>query len=211
MSTLALGEAASPAPGHPVDLVGGVRYPRTQPAHGEARPHHHRQAELGDRLTHFGHGETHSAPGGFATGLGDDVLEPLPVLAALDGVEIGADEFHAVLFQHPALVQRDRGVQRGLPTQGRQQGVDLVAPLGLLGDNPLHERRGDGLYVGVVGELRVGHDGGRIRVHQADLQALGAQHPARLSPGVVELARLADDDRPGADDQHVVQIGATGH
>ncbi len=208
---MALGLGRQPGAGHPVDLVGGVRYPRTQAAHGEAGPHHHRQAQLLDRLTHFGHGETHSAAGGFTAHLGDDVLEHLPVLAALDGVEVGADELHAVLFQHPALVQRDRGVERGLPAQGGQQGVDLVAALGLLGDHLLHERRGDGLYVGVVGVLRVGHDGRRVRVHQADLQALGAQHPARLSPRVVELAGLTDDDRPGADHQDVTQIGATGH
>ena len=45
------------------------------------------------------------------------------------------------LLQHPVLVQRDRGVQRGLPAQGRQQRVDLVAALGLLGDHLLDELR----------------------------------------------------------------------
>ena len=37
-----------------------------------------------------------------------DVLEPLPVLAALDGLDVGADQLDAVLLQHAALVQRDR-------------------------------------------------------------------------------------------------------
>ncbi len=67
---------------------------------------------------------------------------------------------------------------------------------------------GDGLDVGVVGVLRVGHDRGRVGVDQADLQALGAQHPAGLGARVVELAGLADDDRPGADHQHVVEVGS---
>ena len=64
--------------------------------------------------------------------------------------------------------------------------------------------RGDRLDVGVVGELRVGHDRRRVGVDQADLQPFGAQHPAGLGARVVELAGLSDDDRPGADHQDVV-------
>ena len=44
-----------------------------------------------------------------------------------------------------------------------------------------------------------------------DLEPLGAQRLARLRARVVELARLADHDRAGADDQDALQIGATGH
>ena len=44
-----------------------------------------------------------------------------------------------------------------------------------------------------------------------DLEPLGAQRLARLAAGVVELARLADDDRAGADDEDAFQIGSTGH
>ena len=102
-------------------------------------PHHDRQAEFLDRLADLVHGETHSAAGGFAADLGDDVLEPLPVLAALDGLEVGADQLDAVALQRAVLVQRDRGVERGLPAQRSQQRVDLVAALGLLGDDPLDE------------------------------------------------------------------------
>ena len=40
-----------------------------------------------------------------------------------------------------------------------------------------------------------------LRVDQDDLVALLAQRLAGLGAGVVELAGLADDDRPGADDQ----------
>ncbi len=188
-----------------------MRHARTQAAHREAGPHHDRQTELLDRLADLVHGETHSAARGFTADLGDDVLEPLPVLAALDGIEVGADELDVVALQRPVLVQRDRGVERGLPAQGGQQRVDLVAALGLLGDHPFDECRGDGLDVGVVGVLGVGHDGGRIGVDQADLQSLGAQHPAGLGAGVVELAGLPDDDRPGADHQDVAQVGATRH
>ena len=49
-----------------------------------------------------------------------DLLELQPVLAALDRVDVGADQLDAVALQHAVLVQRDGGVQRGLPAEGGQ-------------------------------------------------------------------------------------------
>ena len=137
-----------------------------------------------------------------------DVLEPLPVLAALDGVDVGADQLDAVLPQHAAVVQFDGEVQRRLPAEGGQQGVDRVAGLLLGGQHLLDELDGERLDVGGVGELRVGHDRRRVGVDQADAVALGAQHAAGLGAGVVELAGLADDDRPGPDHQDVADVVA---
>ena len=53
----------------------------------------------------------------------DDVLEQLPVLAAVDRVDVGADQLDAVLLEHAVLVQRHRDVERGLPAEGGQQRV----------------------------------------------------------------------------------------
>ena len=64
----------------------------------------------------------------------------------------------------------------------------------------------DRLDVRRVGELRVGHDRRRVAVHQHHPDALGPQHPARLGAGVVELAGLADHDRPGPDDQDALDV-----
>ena len=44
-----------------------------------------------------------------------------------------------------------------------------------------------------------------------DPVALLAQHPAGLGARVVELAGLADDDRPGADDEDRLDVGALRH
>jgi hypothetical protein len=66
----------------------------------------------------------------------------------------------------------------------------------MLGEDLLDERRGDRFDIGVIGVLRVRHDRRRIRVDQTHLQAFFAEHAARLRSRVVELARLADDDRP---------------
>ena len=100
-------------------------------------------------------------------------------------------------FVEPAVaMQRHRGVERGLAAHGRQQ---RVGPL-LLDDLGDHLGR-DRLDVGRVGQARIGHDRGRVGVDQDDAIALVPQRLAGLHAGIVELAGLADDDRPGADDQ----------
>src|SRR5918992_1150571 len=42
-------------------------------------------------------------------------------------------------------------------------------------------------------------------------QPLGLEHPAGLGAGVVELGGLADEDRPGADHHHVVDVWSLRH
>ncbi len=71
--------------------------------------------------------------------------------------------------------------------------------------------RGYRLDVGRVSELRIGHDGGGVRVHQNDAIALVLQRLYGLGAGVVELACLADNDRPGPDDKDGINVGAFGH
>ena len=58
----------------------------------------------------------------------------------------------------------------------------------------------------MVGHAGVGHDGGGIRIGQHDFVSESAQRLARLGPGIVEFARLADDDRTGADDQNFLDV-----
>ena len=70
-------------------------------------------------------------------------------------------------------------------------------------DDPLHHLGGQRLNVNMVGNVRVGHDGGGVGVDQHRLDALGFQRTAGLRAGVVELRRLTDDDGAGADDQHL--------
>ena len=80
-----------------------------------------------------------------------------------------------------------------------------------MGDDPLDELRRDRLDIGGVGHLRVGHDGGGVRIDQDDPVAFRLQRLAGLNPGIVELARLADDDRAGADDEDGLDVAALGH
>ena len=134
------------------------------------------------------------------------VAEQQPVLGHLDRVDRRANQLDVVLLEHAALVQRHRQVERRLAADGRQH---RVRPL--LGDDRLDHLRRQRLDVGAIGHLRVGHDRGRVAVDQHHLEPFGAQRLARLRARVVELARLADDDRARADDEDALDVSAFGH
>ncbi len=105
------------------------------------------------------------------------------------------------LFRHAVVVQVHRAVKRGLAAHRRQNRVRLF-----LGDDAFDNLPGNRLDVGDVGRFRVRHDRRRIAVDENDLVALVLQCLARLCTGVIELTRLADNDRPSADDQNAFEI-----
>src|SRR5436190_10502306 len=67
-------------------------------------------------------------------------------------------------------------------------------------DHFLEELGRQWLDVDAVSHTLVGHDRGRVGVDQHRLVAFFAQGAAGLGAGVVELGRLANHDRAGADD-----------
>ena len=147
---------------------------------------------------------------------GHRIFEQQAVFGLLDGAKLRADELHAVLLEHAAVGQLDREVQRGLSADRRQQRKDagLAARLQHLGfnaDDLFQIGAGERLDVGAVGHLGIGHDGGRIGVGQHHLVAFGLERLAGLRAGVVELRRLANDDRPRADDEHFRDVVAAWH
>ena len=83
--------------------------------------------------------------------------------------------------------------------------------MALLRDDLGDDLRRDRLDIGRVRQIRIGHDGRRIGIDQHDPVALGLERLAGLRAGIVELAGLADDDRPGADDQDRGDVGPLGH
>ncbi len=134
------------------------------------------------------------------------LAEELAVLGLLDGLALGADQLDAELREHAHVVERERGVEAGLAAHRRQQRVGAF-----LLDDPGDDLGGDRLDVGGVGHLRVGHDRRGVGVDEDDAVALLAQRLAGLGAGIVELASLADDDRPRTDDQDRADVGAFGH
>ena len=203
-----LGDRAGiqPGPGDPAQLTGVVGDARPQAAQGERGPHHQRVAEFGRCLLAIGDRVADEAPRHLSANLGDDLLEPAPVLAGPDRLDVGADQLDAVAGQRARLVQRDRRVERRLAAQ---RGQHRVRPL--LRDHLLQYVQRDRLHVGRVGELGVGHDRRRVGVRQDHPVTLGAQHPAGLGTRVVELAGLSDHDRAGTDHQHRLQVGPPRH
>ena len=124
----------------------------------------------------------------------DRVLEELAILGAGDRVDAGADQLDAELGEDAGLVELEREIECGLAAHRRQQRIGTLAAQHC-GDALEVER----LEVGRVGKAGVGHDRGRVRVDDDRAVALLAQDLQRLAAGVVELARLADHDRAGAD------------
>ena len=126
----------------------------------------------------------------------EQVAERLAVLGHPDRLERRPEEPDRMALEHAGLGQRRRQVERGLAAEPGQQ------PLGLLlGDDRLDRLDGQRLEIDDVGDRRVGHDRGRVRVDQDRPDALGPQRAAGLRAGVVELRRLADDHRARTEDQ----------
>ncbi len=136
------------------------------------------------------------------------LLEEVAVLGQPHGALVGADELDVALLEDAPLGEREGEVDGRLAADGRQ---DRVRPLPV--DDPLQEVGRQRLDVGGVGELRVRHDRGRVRVDEDDAVALALERPDGLGARVVELAGLADDDRPRSDDEdrsNVVALAAPG-
>ena len=160
-------------------------------AHGERGTQDDREADaLGDVVGVF-HGARDFSPGALEPDLVHGRLEELPLLGLANRVDLGADELDPVLLEDAPLVQLEGQVERGLPTERREHGVGLLAL-----DDRLDYLWSKRLDIRPVGELRVRHDGRRVRVDQDDPVPFFPKRLGTLSAGVVELAGLSDDDRP---------------
>ncbi len=216
---LADGRGFEPAPADCLVILAVIGDAAAGAAQGEGRPDDRRQADLCQRI----HGGPDAcadvvlavrplrrADDGGARVLQPDPLhrlaEQLAVLGHFDGGAVGADQLDPELLQDAHVGQRHGGVEPGLPAHRRQQRVGAF-----LLDDPGHHFRRDRLDVGCVRHLRIGHDGGGVRVDQDDPVALFLQRLAGLSAGIVELASLADDDGPRADDHDRGDVGAFRH
>ena len=148
----------------------------------------------------------HPAPRHLEADASHRLLEELAVLADLHRLAARPDEADAQPVEDAAPAQLHRQVEGGLSAHRGQHGVGPLA---------LQDRgqglRGQGLDVGGVRVLGVGHDRGRVRVHERHPQALLLEGLDGLGAGVVELAGLADHDGAGADDEDGLEARVFGH
>ena len=173
------------------ELVLGMRRPAAVAAQSERRPEDDREGELRRDVVPAGHDRRRRDA---VAGEPNGVPEELTVFGAPDHVEPGADQLDAQVGEHARLRQLERKVERGLAAERRQEGV---GPLAL--QHAGHAVEVERLDVGAVGEPGVGHDRRRVRVDDDRAEAVLPQHLQRLAARVVELARLPDHDRAGAD------------
>ncbi len=118
------------------------------------------------------------------------------VFGHFNRVAIGTDQFHTEFFQRAIFSERERCVEGRLSTHG---GEERVGPFFL--DDLCHKFRCDRLHIGGVRQIRVGHDGGGVRVHQNDPVAFRFQRLTGLRAGIVEFTGLTDNDGARADDE----------
>ena len=189
-----------------VELVAVIGDAGAGAAKGIARADDGRQAGVLERPPRLIHIVGDPALGTFEADAGHGLAEQLPVLRLVDRFLGRADHLDAVFPEGAVGGERQRHVQPGLPAHGRQQGVRPF-PVDDLGQHLGRDR----LDIGGVREARVGHDGGGVGVDQDHPVALGRQRLASLGARIVELAALADDDRPGADDEDRFDVRAFGH
>ena len=173
----------------------------TGAAHGEGRTNDAREAQsLEDRIGLFhGVGDT-GARAIQADGL-HGLVETRTVFSFVDGVSVGADHFYAELLEHAFALQVQCAVQSCLAAHGWQQCIRTLFFDDLGNGLPL-----DRLDVRGVSHVRVGHDSGRVGVHQDDAVTLLAQGFAGLGAGVVEFTRLADNNRASAENQDAFYV-----
>ena len=173
------------------ELVLGMRRPAAVAAQSERRAQHDREGQLGRDIVPAGHDRGRRNA---VAGEPDGVSEELTVLSPPDHVQPGADQLDSELVEHAGLGQLEREVECGLAAERRQEGV---GPLAF--QHAGHAVQVERLDVGAVGEPRVGHDRRRVRIDDDGPEPVLPQDLERLAARVVELARLADHDRPRAD------------
>ena len=120
------------------------------------------------------------------------LLKLFAIFTGVNRLSASANQFYLVFFQSAILGQGNRGVERGLPTQSRQQRIGTF-----FFNNRGHHLRGYRLNIGGVCHLGIGHNGCRVGINQNDPQPFRFEDAAGLTPRIVKFAGLADLNWPG--------------
>ena len=134
----------------------------------------------------------------------DGRLEELAILGTLDRVDLRADQLDAELVEDARLLQLAREVERRAAAHRREQRIGTLPA-----QHRGHALDVERLEIRAVGEARIRHDRRRVRVDDDRAEAVLAQDLQRLGARVVELRRLADDDRAGPDQADRLQVAAS--
>ena len=187
--------SSEPAADDFLEFLGIVGDPTAGAAQGKGWPDDRRKPYCPERLDSFGKRTDKQAPGRNQSDFVHRLPEKLTIFGLDDCRFAGADQLDAVPLEDTRASERHCGVEGRLAAHCRQQRLRPFA-----GNDLRDHFRGDRLDIGRVGQLRVGHDRRRVRIHQDDPIPLAFQRLARLRAGVIEFAGLPDHDGPSADD-----------
>ena len=190
----------------PLELLPVIGDIAPRPAEGEGWPDNGRKSDLLGNLHGLSAGPSGAAVGSRESDALHGLLEGLAIFRLVNGFRGRADQAHPVFGQGPSISQFHGDIQRRLSPHGRKQRIGTF-PL----DHLLHHVHRNGLDIGAIRQLRIGHDRGRIAVDQHDPVPLLPQGFAGLGPRIVELARLSDHDRTRPDQQDAVDVFTLGH
>ena len=193
------GAGGKAARGHFLQILQIVGHAAARAAQGKGRAYNQREGQHVAQAAHVVHIAGNAAGGHFQADVFHGLAEELAAFGLFNDLGARADEFHPAFRQNAALGKSKSGVQCRLAAQGGQEGVRPF-----LADDGRQSVLFDGLHVGGVGHLRIGHDGCRVGVDQHHLIAFFLEGLDGLGAGVVELAALADDDGTRADNQNFV-------
>ena len=178
----------------------------SQTTHREGGPDHHGEAEelrTGEQIFLSVANITTSR---FTTYFCDDSFKNLAILAAAYCVNVRPDELHSILLQDALFVQGDRSIECSLSAESCENRVrtfDL--------NNSFNEFSRNRFDIRCIREFGICHDCCWIRIDQRNANPFSLQHTACLSPRVIKLACLTNDDRAGSDDQNRIDITAFRH
>ena len=167
------------------------------------RPDQHRKADaLGHRARLLGRGRG-AVLGLIEPGLGEQLLEPAPVLGQVDGVRRGAED------RDFRGLERVRQLERRLAAELHDHAEQAAAGLLDAGDLD-HVLGGQRLEIEPVGGVVVGRDRLRVAVDHDGLDARVLERVGGVNAAVVELDALADAVRAAAQDDHLVAVAGVG-
>ena len=124
------------------------------------------------------------------------VAELLAILGHVDRITRRADQLDTEPLEHPLAHEVERAIEGCLPSHRGQQRVGALF-LDDARDGPPVDR----LDKDRIRARGIRHDRRWVRVHENDAVPLLLERLASLGSGIIELTRLADDDRSGADDE----------
>ena len=151
----------------------------------------------------------------FQPDFGHRLAEFHPVLGLINRLCRRADHLDVKLRQRAIGLQRQRGVQRGLPAHGRQHSHLLIRIFAAFFFDDFSDNFGSDRFnisrAIFADHIGVGHDRRGVGIDEDDAIALLAQRLTRLRPRIIKLARLPDNDGACADDQDGLDVSSFGH